>query len=120
MFAKVEVNGPRAHNVFRFVRAALPDILGSSIKWNWTKFLCDRDGRPVKRFAPPTSPLALLPTIEALLEAREPSGGMLPTPRAIVGASEAATSSMPLSTTAVEAPVEAPSPPPPPPPAEPI
>lgn len=110
MFAKVEVNGPRAHPVFRFVRATLPDILGSSIKWNWTKFLCDRDGRPVKRFAPPTSPLALLPTIEALLEARESSSGMPPTPRAVVGTSEAATSSTSLSTTAVEAPVEAPSP----------
>jgi len=70
IFDKVDVNGERAHPVFRFVRAALPDILGSSIKWNWTKFLCDRNGTPIKRFSPPTSPLSLQPTIEELLDGR--------------------------------------------------
>ena len=67
MFAKVDVNGPNAHPVFQFVRAHLSDILGSSVKWNWTKFLCDRDGKPSERFSPPTNPLSLRPAIEALL-----------------------------------------------------
>ena len=68
MFAKVDVNGPNAHPVFQFVRAHLSDILGSSVKWNWTKFLCDRDGKPSERFSPPTNPLSLRPAIEALLD----------------------------------------------------
>ena len=68
MFAKVDVNGPHAHPVFQFVRAHLSDILGSSVKWNWTKFLCDRDGKPSERFSPPTNPLSMRPAIEALLD----------------------------------------------------
>jgi len=67
VFAKVDVNGPRAHPVFRVLRTALPDVLGTSIKWNWTKFLTDREGRPVKRFSPSTNPLSIRPAIEALL-----------------------------------------------------
>jgi len=68
MFAKVLVNGADAHPVFRFLRAKLPDVLGSSIKWNFTKFLTDADGQPVKRFSPATSPLSIRPAIEALLD----------------------------------------------------
>ena len=68
MFSKVDVNGPNAHPVFQFVRAHLSDILGSSVKWNWTKFLCDRDGKPSERFSPPTNPLSMRPAIEALLD----------------------------------------------------
>ena len=68
IFDKVDVNGPNAHPVFQFVRAHLSDILGSSVKWNWTKFLCDRDGKPSERFSPPTNPLSLRPAIEALLD----------------------------------------------------
>ena len=68
VFAKVDVNGKNAHPVFKFVRSHLSDILGSSVKWNWTKFLCDRDGVPVKRFSPPTSPLSLKAEIEKLLD----------------------------------------------------
>jgi len=67
MFAKIDVNGSDAHPVFRFLRKALPDILGSSIKWNWTKFLVDRDGKPIQRFSPPANPLSLKPAIEDLL-----------------------------------------------------
>lgn len=67
MFAKVDVNGSSAHPVFLFVRSRLSDVLGSSVKWNWTKFLCDRDGQPVKRFSPATSPSSMVPAIEALL-----------------------------------------------------
>ena len=57
-----------ANCLFRFLRAALPDVLGSSIKWNFTKFLLDRDGKPVKRYSPPTPPLSIRPAIEALLD----------------------------------------------------
>lgn len=67
IFAKVDVNGERAHPVFQYVRAKCPDILGSSIKWNFTKFLCDRNGVPITRYSPPNNPLSLKPYIEELL-----------------------------------------------------
>lgn len=68
IFAKTDVNGPNAHPVFQFLKSRLSDVLGSSIKWNWTKFLVDRDGTPQKRFSPPANPLSLRPAIEALLD----------------------------------------------------
>lgn len=55
MFEKVEVNGAATHPVFRYLKDELPGILGGRIKWNFTKFLVGRDGKPLKRFAP--SPL---------------------------------------------------------------
>jgi len=64
---KVDVNGPAAHPVFLFLRARLSGIFGSSIKWNFTKYLCNRAGLPVQRFAPTTSPSKLAPYIEELL-----------------------------------------------------
>jgi glutathione peroxidase len=56
MFAKVDVNGSNAHPVFQYLKSKLGGLLGSSIKWNFTKFLIDREGRPVKRFAPTIQP----------------------------------------------------------------
>jgi len=67
IFAKVDVNGSSAHPLFKLLRSQLSDVLGSSIKWNFTKFLCDRDGKPVERFSPPRNPLSLQKNIEALL-----------------------------------------------------
>ncbi|MCC7059846.1 MAG: glutathione peroxidase [Burkholderiaceae bacterium] len=68
MFAKVEVNGEAAHPLFKFLRKEAPGLLGSeAIKWNFTKFLVDRDGRVVERYAPTTVPADLAPAIEALL-----------------------------------------------------
>ncbi len=65
---KVDVNGSGAHPLFRHLTTALPGVLGSeAIKWNFTKFLVDRAGRPVSRHAPTTSPAALAADIEALL-----------------------------------------------------
>lgn len=65
---KVEVNGSGAHPVFAYLTKTLPGILGSrAIKWNFTKFLIDRDGKPVKRYGPPTKPEQIAPDIEALL-----------------------------------------------------
>lgn len=52
LFDKVEVNGPDAHPVFRWLTGHLPGLLGRRIRWNFTKFLIGRDGRPIKRFAP--------------------------------------------------------------------
>ncbi|MFY9996387.1 MAG: glutathione peroxidase [Leclercia sp.] len=56
MFEKVEVNGPGAHPVFQYLKDQLPGVLGRRIKWNFTKFLIGRDGKPLKRFAPFTTP----------------------------------------------------------------
>lgn len=56
MFEKVNVNGAAAHPVFRYLKQELPGVLGSRIKWNFTKFLIGRDGKPLKRFAPFTTP----------------------------------------------------------------
>ena len=67
MFTKINVNGKDADPVWRWLKANLTGLLGSSIKWNFTKFLLDREGKPVKRFSPATSPTALIPEIEALL-----------------------------------------------------
>ncbi|PUA30119.1 MAG: glutathione peroxidase [Cellvibrio sp. 79] len=56
IFAKVDVNGPTAHPLFQWVTGELPGWLGKSIKWNFTKFLIGRDGKPIKRFATITKP----------------------------------------------------------------
>ncbi|TCT19980.1 glutathione peroxidase [Melghiribacillus thermohalophilus] len=57
MFSKVEVNGEQAHPLFTYLRKQAPGVLGiSTIKWNFTKFLVDREGNVVKRFAPNTEP----------------------------------------------------------------
>jgi glutathione peroxidase len=67
VFTKTTVNGKHAHPVFNFLRAKLTGLLGAYIKWNFTKFLCDRDGIPVKRYAPPTKPNDLEEDLIALL-----------------------------------------------------
>ena len=57
MFAKVEVNGDNAHPLYKWLKSEGKGILGSeSIKWNFTKFLVDRDGQVVKRYAPTDTP----------------------------------------------------------------
>ena len=68
VFAKVEVNGAGADPLFRRLKADAPGLMGSkAIKWNFTKFLVDREGRVVRRYAPTTKPEALEGDIEALL-----------------------------------------------------
>ena len=56
MFSKTDVNGPDAHPLFKYLRSELPGVLSNKIKWNFTKFLIDAEGRPVKRFSPATKP----------------------------------------------------------------
>ncbi|KLV06968.1 glutathione peroxidase [Photobacterium aquae] len=59
MFEKIDVNGPNSHPIFAYLTKALPGMLGSKVKWNFTKFMIGRDGKPLKRFAPTKSPEAL-------------------------------------------------------------
>jgi glutathione peroxidase len=69
MFSKIEVNGPGTHPLYRLLKAAAPGFLGSQkIKWNFTKFLIDRQGRVVKRFSPTTKPEKLSADIAKLLD----------------------------------------------------
>ena len=67
MFAKIDVNGNGAHPLYQYLKNAKYGLLGSSIKWNFTKFLVDRSGKVVARHAPTTTPQALKKEIEALL-----------------------------------------------------
>ncbi len=69
MFGKIDVNGTNAHPLFRYLTGQLPGLMGSkAIKWNFTKFLIDREGKPVKRFGPATAPEKMSKDIVALLK----------------------------------------------------
>ena len=68
MYGKVEVNGEGTHPLYAHLKSAAPGLLGSeSLKWNFTKFLVDREGRVVRRYAPTDSPDSIEKDIEALL-----------------------------------------------------
>lgn len=68
LFEKVDVNGNNAHPLFEHLKNEAPGILGSkAIKWNFTKFLVDKNGKVVSRYAPTTKPEELLADIEKLL-----------------------------------------------------
>jgi glutathione peroxidase len=68
MFAKIDVNGESAHPLYRLLKREAPGILGSeAIKWNFTKFLVDREGHVVKRYAPTDTPDEIAKDVEALL-----------------------------------------------------
>jgi glutathione peroxidase len=68
MFAKINVNGPKAHPLYRYLTRTQRGILGTeSIKWNFTKFLVDRHGKPVARYAPQMKPEDLEEPIRKLL-----------------------------------------------------
>lgn len=68
MFAKVQVNGDGAHPLYRHLKSEAPGLLGTeAIKWNFTKFLVDRQGKVVRRYAPNETPASLEKDIEALL-----------------------------------------------------
>lgn len=68
MFSKVDVNGKNASPLFEHLKKEAPGVLGSkSIKWNFTKFLVDRAGKVVARYAPNTSPEEIRADIEKLL-----------------------------------------------------
>jgi glutathione peroxidase len=68
MFAKVDVNGDDAHPLYKYLKAEKPGLLGlQGIKWNFTKFLVDKTGTVVERYAPTTKPASLEGAIEHLL-----------------------------------------------------
>jgi glutathione peroxidase len=68
IFEKVDVKGSTAHPIFKYLTAEKPGLIGSSIKWNFTKFLIDAEGNVVDRFAPTTSPLKLEESIKKLID----------------------------------------------------
>ena len=67
VFAKIDVNGPGAHPLYTWLKQQKGGLLGSAIKWNFTKFLIDRTGAVRARFAPTTTPQAIAPELAALL-----------------------------------------------------
>jgi glutathione peroxidase len=68
MFAKVEVNGDGAHPLYRHLKSEAKGVLGTeAIKWNFTKFLVDRDGKVVRRYAPNDKPESLEKDVAAML-----------------------------------------------------
>lgn len=71
MFSKVEVNGENAHPLFVFLKKQLGGFITSKIKWNFTKFLIDRNGVPYKRFAPTKRPEKMRKDIKKLLNLQQ-------------------------------------------------
>jgi glutathione peroxidase len=68
MFAKIDVNGSHTHPLYKYLKHAAPGLLGSeAIKWNFTKFLVDKDGHVVKRYAPNDAPEAIEKALEGAL-----------------------------------------------------
>jgi glutathione peroxidase len=68
MFAKIDVNGKNAAPLYEYLKTAKPGLLGSeAVKWNFTKFLVDRKGKVVERYAPKVEPEAIAADIEKLL-----------------------------------------------------
>jgi glutathione peroxidase len=74
MFAKIDVNGPHAHPLYAFLKHSKPGIFGflgaGAIRWNFTKFLIDRKGAVIRRYAPSTKPASLASAIEGLLKSQ--------------------------------------------------
>lgn len=67
MFSKVEVNGEKEEPLYKYLKAQKGGVLGSRIKWNFTKFLVDKDGNVVERFAPTTEPEKIDTKISSLI-----------------------------------------------------
>jgi glutathione peroxidase len=68
LFAKIKVNGADAHPLYKYLKEARPGILGlEAIKWNFTKFLVNKDGVPTQRYAPTDKPESMAGDVEALL-----------------------------------------------------
>jgi glutathione peroxidase len=68
MFSKIDVNGDEAHPLYKYLKEQAPGVLGTQgIKWNFTKFLINKDGSVAKRYAPQTKPEEIAADIESLL-----------------------------------------------------
>ncbi|WP_300381159.1 glutathione peroxidase [Clostridium sp.] len=68
MFEKIDVNGEKAHPIYKYLKGEAKGILSKEIKWNFSKFLIDSEGRVIKRYSPTTKPLKLKEDIEKLLK----------------------------------------------------
>ncbi|EFO17883.2 glutathione peroxidase [Loa loa] len=68
IYAKIEVNGENTHPLYNFLKEKQGGTFGKKIKWNFTKFLIDQDGHPVKRYAPTTSPMTIKHDIDSLTD----------------------------------------------------
>jgi glutathione peroxidase len=67
LFSKIEVNGDDAHPLYKFLKSEKTGLLSDSIKWNFTKFLVDKQGKVIERYAPMTSPARIASDIERQL-----------------------------------------------------
>jgi len=67
MFKKIDVNGKNAHPIYKYLKKELKGTFGGKIKWNFTKFLIDENGNPVKRFSPSTKPEKIDSYLENML-----------------------------------------------------
>jgi len=67
MFGKIDVNGPNTHPLYAYLKKEQGELLGSDIKWNYAKFLIDANGKPVKRYGPPSEPNSIEKDITELL-----------------------------------------------------
>ncbi|KAL7084171.1 hypothetical protein ACP275_14G208700 [Erythranthe tilingii] len=74
IFQKVRVNGSEAAPVYKFLKSSKGGFFGSNIKWNFTKFLVDKNGYVIKRYGTATSPLSIAADIEKALEKEQPEG----------------------------------------------
>ncbi|ETA81236.1 glutathione peroxidase [Youngiibacter fragilis] len=68
MFAKVDVNGENTHELFKYLKSETKGLLGESVKWNFTKFLVDKEGNVIRRYAPTVEPMAIEDDILELLK----------------------------------------------------
>mgnify|MGYP001338024977 CR=1 FL=1 len=68
LFSKIDVNGENTHPLYQYIKPLAPGVMGSeAIKWNFTKFLIDKNGQVLERYAPTTAPESIVPKIEAAL-----------------------------------------------------
>ena len=70
-FAKIEVNGPNEDPLFTYLKNEKPGLVGKKIKWNFTKFLVDEEGKVLARFSPSTEPVKIEEKIVKLLQAKK-------------------------------------------------
>jgi len=71
LFEKISVNGSAAHPLFAFLKKRLTGFITNDVKWNFTKFLLDRHGTPIKRYAPNEEPFSMEPKLVELLDEPE-------------------------------------------------
>jgi len=68
MFSKIDVNGENTHPIYKYLKSELKGTITNDIKWNFTKFLIDRNGKPVKRFSPLTKPEKIKKYLDRVLD----------------------------------------------------